>query len=318
MSVIEEEVRSLLGRDAWKSEFKLINPNQQNSSKRPQDVHHNLNMSLEKLYNGASIRIRAEKKTPCSVCMSQSLVPCGACRGTGHIVPSAPCSLCLGKGRVNKPLSTWCGNKNCQDGNVKEEKYFTVNIPTGALDGQQLVLKGEGDALLGDPNTKSDIVCTIHEIAHDRFRRCGNDLYYIKTIDINQSLCGCAFPLKHLDNRNIVVKSRKGVVIRPGDMKVVKREGMPILNSKYKGDLIVVFNIVFPSEITVANLESIKTFFPQKKYVIPEDAEECDLVKFDPAEQVYHVPFGQAESMDSPMKDKTAEKTPKMPNCAQQ
>lgn len=317
MAVIEEELRSLLGKDAWKSEFRMVNPNRP-SGKRPEDVHHSLNMSLEKLYNGASIRIRAEKKMPCSVCTGQpSSVPCGACRGTGHIVATTPCSLCLGKGHVNK---VWkCGNKKCQDKTVKEEKYFTVNIPTGALNGQQIVLKGEGDALLGDPNTISDIVCTIHEMAHGQFRRCGSDLYYIKTIDIKQSLCGCAFPLKHLDNRTILVKSKKGVVIRPGDMKVIKREGMPILNSKAKGDLIVMFNVAFPASIDIAIVEQIKTFFPKKSCNIPEESEDCDLVAFDPAEQVYHVPFRQTESMeDSPRKNPIIEKTNKMPNCAQQ
>lgn len=316
MSVIEEEVRSLLGREAWKNEFKLVNPNRQNR-KRPEDVHHSLDMTLEKLYNGASIRIRAEKKIPCLVCAGQtSMVPCGGCRGTGHIVASTPCSLCLGKGRVHKP---WCGNEKCHHQSLKEEKFFTVNIPTGALNGQQIVLKGEGDALLGDPRTTSDIVCTVYEKPHDRFRRCGNNLYHIKSIDINQALCGCAFPLKHLDNRMILVKSKTGVVIRPGDMKVIKREGMPILNSKTKGDLIVMFNVVFPAKIDIKNIENIKTFFPKKNCDIPENAEDGDLVMFDPTEQVYHVPFRQADSIDdSSSNNHATAKMTKIPTCAQQ
>ena len=43
-----------------------------------------------------------------------------------------------------------------------------------------------------------------------------------------EALCGAEFVVKHLDDRNIVVKTQPGTLIRPGDVKAVDDEGMPM------------------------------------------------------------------------------------------
>lgn len=321
MSFIEEEISSVVG-DVWKDVFKIPHQGIRKGDKRPEDVHHRLKLSLEKLYNGASIRIRAEKKIPCTACSKPP--SCAACQGTGFINLPQKCSLCLGAGTVRH----WrCGDPKCVMGLIKEEKYFSVTIPAGAYNGQKIVLKGQGDALLDKPDTVSDIVCIVNEVPHDQFQRCYNDLYYTKTIDIRQALCGCMFSLKHLDGRAIAVRSQKGSVIKPGDMRVVVNEGMPIHKSttRAKGDLIIMFNVEFPKSIDKSVAEQIEALLPEgKKADFADDSEECNLVAFDPKDQVYHVPFQQKELYeDSPLKGPgpaTAKKNPepKPPQCAQQ
>jgi DnaJ family protein A protein 2 len=47
-------------------------------------------------------------------------------------------------------------------------------------------------------------------------------------VKLVEALCGAEFVVKHLDDRNIVVKTQPGILIRPGDVKAVDDEGMPM------------------------------------------------------------------------------------------
>ena len=48
------------------------------------------------------------------------------------------------------------------------------------------------------------------------FKRDGNDLFMNRKIGLVEALCGFQFMLKHLDERQIVVKYPAGKVIEPG------------------------------------------------------------------------------------------------------
>jgi DnaJ family protein A protein 2 len=47
-------------------------------------------------------------------------------------------------------------------------------------------------------------------------------------VKLVEALCGTEFVVKHLDDRNIVIKTQPGNLIRPGDVKAVDDEGMPM------------------------------------------------------------------------------------------
>lgn len=279
----------------------------------PQDVQHSIELPLEKLYTGTEIRIRADKKMPCKSCnkgiLGQLCTICGGPNASCHKKPPA-CSFCI---RGYKKCMVCTGN-----GFSNSEKHFNVSVKAGSRDGQIIRLYGQGDTLVNDQTRSSDIVCRINEIPHKEFKRSFNDLYVKRTITLNQALCGFKLKLRHLDNRRIVLCVPPGKVIKTGDMRLAKNEGMPIQKKAgEKGDLIVVFNVVFPSKIQKSNLNEIKSLFPKPpNYNIDlSDKEEYDLVNFDPKEQVYHVPFRQQEAYmeNSPMKPKMKEE-----KCAQQ
>ena len=43
-----------------------------------------------------------------------------------------------------------------------------------------------------------------------------------------EALCGATFVINHLDDRKLVVKTQPGMLIRPGDVKTIEDEGMPM------------------------------------------------------------------------------------------
>ena len=91
-----------------------------------------------------------------------------------------------------------------------------------------------------------DIVIQLEEKEHSTFQRPGRDLTMRMDVDVSevtveyfvclgvkndssflQALCGLRRPVKTLDNRQILITSKPGEVIKQADIKMVKGEGMP-------------------------------------------------------------------------------------------
>ncbi|CAF3790686.1 unnamed protein product [Rotaria magnacalcarata] len=88
------------------------------------------------------------------------------------------------------------------------------------------------------------------------------------------------------ERKIIEVHIDKGEVIKPGDIKCILNEGMPVYrNPLEKGRLILHFDVKFPNknEISPENISKLEILLPQRPQVsIPMDAEECVLLEFDP------------------------------------
>lgn len=93
-----------------------------------------------------------------------------------------------------------------------------------------------------------DIVFVVQQKEHDSFVRKGDDLVMQHKLKLVEALCGCQFLVEHLDGRKLLVKTDPGEVIRPGDVKVVLDEGMPVYKNPFvKGKLFIRFDVEFPS-----------------------------------------------------------------------
>ena len=57
----------------------------------------------------------------------------------------------------------------------------------------------------------------IQETEHPRFKRRGPDLVAEHELTLLEALCGFSFILKHLDGRQLLLKSDPGSVIKPGE-----------------------------------------------------------------------------------------------------
>lgn len=56
----------------------------------------------------------------------------------------------------------------------------------------------------------------IQQKEHPKFKRKGDDLFYEHTLSLTEALCGFQLVLTHLDNRQLLVKSNPGEVVKPG------------------------------------------------------------------------------------------------------
>lgn len=75
-------------------------------------------------------------------------------------------------------------------------------------------------SLFLQPDTVTgDIVFVLQQKEHPKFKRKGDDLFVEHTLTLTEALCGFQFILTHLDNRQLLIKSEPGEVIKPGKFK---------------------------------------------------------------------------------------------------
>lgn len=127
-----------------------------------------------------------------------------------------------------------------------EEKIIEIPIRAGYKKGTTITFPNEGDE--GPGIIPADLIFTLTEKPHDRFVREGNHLVHTARITLEDALCGTKLSVRTLDGRTLSVPVNE--VISPGYLKTVPGEGMPISKSPgSKGDLLIKFNVVFPSYI---------------------------------------------------------------------
>lgn len=286
--------------------------------KRGKDVIHQLGVSLEDLYNGTTRKLALQKNVICDKCEGRggkkgAVEKCGTCKGSGHQVIinqfgagmyqqiHTTCRDCEGQGeRINaKDLCRTCNGKKT----VTERKILEVHVEKGMEDGQKIHFRGEGDQI---PDLEpGDIIIVLDEKEHPTFKRKDMDLIMKMDINLTEALCGFQKVVKTLDNRQLIITSLPGEVIKPNEIKCVLNEGMPMYKNFYeKGRLIIQFNINFPKkgEIDVRKIGDLEKVLPPRIAVdVPANAEEHTLADIDPSYRGGRRSGNDYEGMDEDM-----------------
>lgn len=143
-----------------------------------------------------------------------------------------------------------------EDGHTSSirDKILTINVKRGWRSGTRITFQKEGDQ--GPNNIPADIVFIVKDKPHSQFKRDGNDIIYTANIPLKKSLTGAIIDVPTLDNRLISIPIND--IASPGYTKCVQGEGMPISGeTNTNGDLILAFNIEFPSSLSAEQKEKI-------------------------------------------------------------
>ncbi|XP_074645562.1 dnaJ homolog subfamily A member 2-like [Tubulanus polymorphus] len=269
--------------------------------RKGEDTYHPLRVTLEDLYNGKTAKLQLKKTVICKKCngiggKAGSNHSCRACNGRGIKVSfrqlggglvqqvQSVCSQCHGEREVINEKDK-C--KECKGAKVTQEtKILEVHVDKGMRDGQKIPFPGEGDQQPG--MEAGDVIIVLQQKENDTYTRNGCDLSCTYNLGLTEALCGFQFVIKHLDGRDLVIKSPPGDVIEPGAVKMVKGEGMPIHRNPFeKGNLYIKFSIVFPAKnfTDSKNLKALEKLLPNRpKFEMPEGehVEEVDLDDYDP------------------------------------
>ena len=135
-------------------------------------------------------------------------------------------------------------------------------IKPGWKAGTKLTFERVGDQQSpGGP--AQDIEFVIEEKPHSVFKRQGDDLKVSLNVSLVEALTGFSRQITTLDGRSVTVSGAQGSSpIQPGQVILVKAEGMPISKSPgKKGDLLVAINVKFPSTVTEAQRQVIRETF---------------------------------------------------------
>ncbi|KAJ8900198.1 hypothetical protein K2173_024838 [Erythroxylum novogranatense] len=261
---------------------------------RGEDMVHSLKVSLEDLYNGTTKKLSLSRNVLCPKCKgkgskSGSSVTCYGCQGAGMKVTTRHiglgmvqqmrhiCSDCRGSGKVisDRDKCQQCrGNKLTQ-----EKKTLEVHIEKGMRDGQKIVFEGQSDEA---PDTiTGDIIFVLQLKKHPKFRQETDDLFVEHTLSLKEALCGFHFILTHLDGRELLIKSKPGEIIKPGQFKAINDEGMPLHQRPFmKGKLYIHFNVVFPESGTLSpgQCSTLETILPRSpsKHLSKKELDDCE------------------------------------------
>lgn len=199
-----------------------------------------------------------------------AVVDCPSCRGSGAAHGTSPrtCTGCGGSGRLQSVSNSFfgqvvrtqacprCGGLGevvetpCPEcdgaGRVTEERELEVEIPPGIHDGQRIRLSGEGHAgLLG--GRSGDLYVLVHVLPDERFVREGNDVLSHVDLTMTQAALGTTISVETLDGR-VELEFEPGT--QPGEVRVLRGKGMPVLQGRGRGDQRVLVNVAIPVLLT--------------------------------------------------------------------
>lgn len=140
---------------------------------------------------------------------------------------------------------------------------------------------GDGDHEPG--KEPGDVIIQLEPKEHDIFQRHGADLSMKSELTLSEALCGFKKVIKTLDNREIVLQTKPGEVMKHGALKMILDEGFPTYKNPFtKGRLLVVFSVEFPESLTADAVKKISSALPRPpKPTASADAEDVQLLEFD-------------------------------------
>ena len=141
---------------------------------------------------------------------------------------------------------------------MNTDKILTINVKPGWKAGTKIRFPGEGDEL--ENGQTQDIEFIVEEKPHPTFKREGDNLRTTITLSLAEALTGFSKTITTLDGRRLGVNN-KNTVVQPGQESVVNNEGMPNSKTGRKGNLVIKYEVKFPTSLTSQQQEVIKNAF---------------------------------------------------------
>ena len=225
-----------------------------------------LNISLTNVYKGLTKKLKVSRKIIINKETKEKIEikdyentwkKCEKCGGHGAIMETRQ----IGPGMFSQNQRS-CDNCNGK-GFMFLENYelfeiseiIQVDIEKGIQNGKNILFSNLGNTSAG--YLPGDLIIIVNCSDEEKgYIRKGNDLIYHKKINLSEALCGTNFILNSLDNREIKISYTD--VITPGEKRVIKNEGIEKNEGINNGDLIIIFEIIFPKNILKENKNKLK------------------------------------------------------------
>jgi molecular chaperone DnaJ len=233
---------------------------------RGADLRYDLEITLEEAFHGKSTEVSVEVSTQCAPCGGSGAKPgtsakqCGTCNGHGKVraqqgffVVERTCPSCHGAGRVITDPCPSCRG----EGRVDKAKTLSVNVPAGVDEGTRIRLSGEGEAgARGAP--AGDLYIFLHVARHSIFERDGTTLFCRAPISFTTAALGGSIEIPGLDQERHEIRIPAG--IQSGKQLRQRGAGMPVLNARGQGDLVIQIEVETPTKLSAKQKELLEAF----------------------------------------------------------
>ncbi|MBI5700412.1 molecular chaperone DnaJ [Candidatus Saganbacteria bacterium] len=233
------------------------------------DLRYDLDLSLEEVLKGIEKEIEISHLTSCQTCKGSGAKPgsnpvkCSQCGGSGQIrqmqrtplgafTSVVTCPACRGRGEtVSTPCPACSGS-----GRVRTKHKIKVKVPAGVESGIKLRVNGAGDTGVHG-GTPGDLYVFLNVKPHNIFEREGMNIYYKKVITFVTAALGSEIDVPTLDGKatlRIPAGTQNNTTFK------FKGKGLPSLENRGYGDLLIIVEIETPTNLTSEQKEILEKF----------------------------------------------------------
>src|SRR6266568_2606003 len=235
---------------------------------RGEDLVYDLQISFDEVAHGATREIEFSRLAECKECNGSGAQPgssrktCSTCHGRGQVqtvrragfaqlVQITTCPKCRGEGSIiDKPC------KNCGGSGLSRTKTkLQVKVPPGADEGQNLRIRGEGNAAQG--GRSGDLYVRIRLKPHAEFKRDGDNILYETKVSFPKAALGGELQIPSIDGK-AQLKIPAGT--RPGTVFRLEGKGFPRVGGWGRGDELVRIDVEIPRDLSRRQRELLTEF----------------------------------------------------------
>jgi DnaJ family protein A protein 2 len=230
--------------------------------KKCPDKTQKIEIPLDDFYmcnNVSSIIDLTQVCSECNGCggkTAKSVITCPQCDGSGVITQirqmgamisqsQTTCYQCNGRGKYTREGETCL---KCEGRRVEiVKRKVNIRIKPNTRVNEQIVLEKMGNQH-PDYDLPGNLIIILLQKPNKYYTRIENDLVLRKPISLIDALCGADLSFTTIDKRNFTVKTSD--IIKPDSVYKISSEGMPVNETGYRGDLFILFDVVFPNYIS--------------------------------------------------------------------
>ena len=238
----------------------------QQGPRRGADLRYDMEISLEEAFHGKSAEIEVETAQTCEPCHGSGAEPgtsarrCNLCAGRGKVraqqgffMVERTCPNCHGRGEVIESPCRKCRG----EGRVDVASKLSVDIPPGVDSGTRIRLSGKGEAgPFGAP--AGDLYIFLHVKRHAMFEREGTTLITRMPISFTTAALGGEVEIPGLDGSRHAIEIPAG--IQSGKQLRKRGAGMPVLQGRGHGDLVVEMTVETPTKLSAKQKDILREF----------------------------------------------------------
>lgn len=244
-------------------------------NRRGADLRYDLEITLEQAFHGIDQDVTIDATVTCEPCGGSGAKPgthvktCGTCGGIGKVraqqgffMVERTCPSCQGAGEQIVDPCDHCHGA----GRVEQRRTLNVAVPPGVDQGTRIRLSGEGEAgPRGAP--AGDLYIFLHVARHPLFEREGTTLFARAPVSFTTAALGGEIDIPGPDGESNVIKIPAGT--QSGRELRVRGAGMPVLQGRGRGDMVVRVEVETPTRLNARQRELLEAFRET------ETGEEC-------------------------------------------
>ena len=262
--------------------------NRANMPRQGADLQYVMDLTFEEAIFGKEEVIHYHRNAECETCHGTGAKPgtdpvtCSKCHGSGVInveratpfgrmMSQTTCDVCGGTGQEIKEKCETChGHKH-----VEETHKVKVKVPAGVENGNQMPLRGQGEA--GENGGPYGDLYVIFRVGKsDTFEREGADIFYELPINFAQAALGDEVDVPTVHGK---VKLKVPAGTQSGTVLRLRGKGAPRLRGSGMGDQHVTVRVVTPKHLTDKQREAMQIFGKEAGTHVESESNFFDKVK---------------------------------------